>query len=350
MAKISVGVFGATGMVGQTIVQLLDNHPWFEVTELAASENSAGKSYEDVMRMRWSAGSEIPEYARGMIVKEAGTTPDCNLVLSALDSKVAGPIEEGLAKAGYAVSSNSRNHRMFDDVPLLIPEINANHINLIKKQQKERGWEGFIVTDPNCSAMQLCIALKPLQDAFGLESVMITTMQALSGAGYPGVPSMDIMDNVIPFIGDEEEKLQSEPLKILGSFAKDRIRPANFKISAQCNRVAVRHGHMETVNVKLSRKADEDKIIKAFESFKPLKEMGLPSAPERPIVYMRNENRPQPKLDANIENGMASVVGRLRKCSILDYKFIVLGHNLVRGAAGAAILNAELLKAKGYVG
>ncbi|MDE1851558.1 MAG: aspartate-semialdehyde dehydrogenase [Candidatus Micrarchaeota archaeon] len=350
MAKISVGVFGATGMVGQTIVNLLDNHPWFKVTELAASENSAGKIYGEVMKLRWNASPEMPEYARDMVVKEAGFKPDCDIVLSALDSKVAGPIEQGLAKNGYAVSSNSKNHRMFDDVPLLIPEINADHVNLIKRQQRERRWKGFIVTDPNCSAMQLCIALKPLHDEFGLESVMVSTMQALSGAGYPGVPSMDIMDNVIPFISDEEEKLQTEPLKILGSFAKDRIMPAGFKVSAQCNRVAVRNGHLETVNVKLSKKTSEEDIIKAFESFKPLKGMGLPSAPERPIVYMRNENRPQPKLDVNAENGMASVVGRLRKCGILDYKFLVLGHNLIRGAAGAAILNAELLKAKGYIG
>lgn len=350
MAKISVGVFGATGMVGQTIVRLLDNHPWFKVTELAASESSAGKTYGDVMRLRWSADSEIPAYARGMVVAEAGTKPDCDIVLSALDSKVAGPIEQGLAKAGYAVSSNARNNRMEEDIPLLIPEINPDHVDLIRKQQKGRGWKGFIVTDPNCSAMQLCIALKPLHDAFGLEKVMVTTMQALSGAGYPGVPSMDIMDNVIPFIGDEEEKLQTEPLKILGSLEKGTIRPAGFGISAQCNRVAVRNGHLETVNVKLAKRASVDSIIDSFEAFKPLKGLGLPSAPSRPIVYMRNENRPQPKLDIGIENGMASVVGRLRECGILDYKFIVLGHNLIRGAAGAAILNAELLKAKGYIG
>ncbi len=349
MKKISVGVLGATGMVGQTIVALLDNHPWFEVTEVAASEKSAGKTYEEVMGTRWNTSSDMPEYARNLKIKECTPKLDCEVVLSALDASVAETIESDFAKAGYAVSSNAKNHRMDPDVPLLIPEINADHVDLIRTQQKARGWKGFIVTDPNCSTIQMCIVLKPLMDNFGLEKVIVTTMQALSGAGYPGVPSMDIADNVIPFINNEEDKVETEPLKILGKLSQGTIKNADFAVSAQCNRVAVRHGHMECVSVKLSKKTNEDEIISRLESFRPLAAMNLPSAPKRPIIYQRNQNRPQPKLDVNLENGMASVVGRLRKCNILDYKFVVLGHNLVRGAAGAAVLNAELLKAKGYL-
>lgn len=349
MAKIKVGVLGATGMVGQTLVQLLEKHPWFEVTELAASEKSTGRTYAEVMADRWAVSPEIPEYAQNLRVKECKPSLDCDLVLSALDSSVAFEIEEEFAKKGYAVSSNAKNHRMEPDVPLLIPEINYDHVDLIKAQQKRRGWKGFIVTDPNCSTIHMTLALKPLYDEFGIEKLIVTTMQAVSGAGYYGVPSMDIVDNVMPYIKDEEEKMESEPLKILGSLAKDSIRMAQFPISAQCNRVAVKFGHMECVSVKLAKKTDAESIISSFEKFNPLRNMGLPSAPKRPIIYSRGSNRPQPKLDANNENGMASTVGRLRKCNILDYKFVVLGHNVIRGAAGAAILNAELLKAKGYL-
>ncbi len=349
MAKISVGVLGATGMVGQTIVQSLTNHPWFEVTEVAASEKSAGKPYEEVMQSRWNINSEMPEYARNLMVKECKPNLNCDVVLSALDSSVAHSIEEDFARAGYAVSSNAKNHRMDPDVPLLIPEINADHINLIKSQQKSRGWKGFMVTDPNCSTIQLAIALKPLMDSFGVEKVIVTTMQALSGAGYPGVPSMDIIDNVIPYINDEEEKIETEPLKILGKISGDKISNAKFAISAQCNRVAVRHGHMQCVSVKLSKNAEEKQIISALNNFNPLRSLKLPSAPQHPIVYSNGNNRPQPKLDVNAGGGMTVTVGRLRECSILDYKFVVLGHNLVRGAAGAAILNAELLKVKGFL-
>jgi len=350
MDKIKIGVLGATGMVGQTIINMLANHPWFIVTEVAASERSAGRTYEEVMERRWNISPQIPEYARKLKVKECAPGLDCEIVLSALDSSVAGGIEEQFAQAGYAVSSNAKNHRMDSDVPLIIPEINADHLELIKKQKKSRGWKGFIVTDPNCSTIELCIALKPLQDKFGLEKVMVTTMQAVSGAGYPGVPSMDMIDNVMPYIGDEEEKVQTEPLKILGTMSAGDVKPLNAKFSAQCNRVAVRYGHMECVSIKLSKKASEKEIIAAFEGFHPLNDTRLPTAPKRPIVYLRNYDRPQPKLDVNAEGGMACSVGRLRPCNILDYKFVVLGHNLVRGAAGAAILNAELLKAKGYIG
>ncbi len=349
MKKIGIGVLGATGMVGQTIIKLMENHPWFEVREVAASEKSAGKTYEEVMVNRWSASEEIPETVRNMKLKDARPGIDCDMVLSALDSSVASVIEKNFAKEGYMVSSNAKNHRMDDDVPLLIPEINHEHLALVERQRKERGWKGFIITDPNCSTIHLCLALKPLVDSFGIEKVAVTTMQAVSGAGYPGVPSMDIIDNVVPFIKEEEEKLETEPLKIFGIEKGMKIHNADMKISAQCNRVSVKYGHMEAVSVKFSRKPGRDEIIKSFEEFSPIKKLGLPSAPKRPVIYKEEENRPQNKLDLNAEGGMASVVGRLRECSIMDYKFVVLGHNLVRGAAGAAILNAELLKAKGYL-
>ncbi|MDE1768329.1 MAG: aspartate-semialdehyde dehydrogenase [Candidatus Micrarchaeota archaeon] len=349
MPKISVGILGATGMVGQTLIQLLGDHPWFKVTELAASDKSAGSRYEDIMGTRWNISSDIPEYAKDMEIKTCEPKLDCDIVLSALDSSVAGPVEEQFAKAGYAVSSNAKNHRMDQDVPLLIPEINPDHVDLIGEQRKRRGWEGFIVTDPNCSTIHLALALKPLYDRFGLEKVMVTTMQALSGAGYPGVSSMDITDNVIPFINDEEDKVEIEPVKILGKAINGKIKYADIGISAQCNRVAVKYGHTECASVKLGKKATKEDLIRAFEEFRPNKQLKLPSAPQRPVVYIDKENRPQPKLDVNTQNGMASTVGRLRPCKILDYKFVVLGHNLVRGAAGAAILNAELLKVKGYI-
>ncbi|MBI2580949.1 aspartate-semialdehyde dehydrogenase [Candidatus Woesearchaeota archaeon] len=352
MKKIKVGILGATGMVGQRFVQLLDGHPWFEVTELAASEQSAGKTYEEAVAGRWKISADIPEYARKLKVKECRPNLDCKLVFSALDAAVAGPIEEEFAKAGYAVSSNSRNHRMDADVPLLIPEVNADHLGLVKVQQKQRGWKGFIVTNPNCSTIHMVMALKPLMDWFGLDKVMVTTMQALSGAGYPGVASMDIIDNVYPYIGMEEEKMQTETLKLLGRLNSNStgVDFAKAIVSAQCNRVNVSDGHTECVSVKLSKPATERDIIHAFESFNPLKSLKLPSSPEHPIVVRTEPDRPQPKLDRIEEKGMASIIGRIRKCPVLDYKFVVLGHNTIRGAAGAAILNAELMKAKGLIG
>ncbi len=350
MGKISIGVLGATGMVGQTILNLLSNHPWFEVTAIAASEQSAGKKYGEVMASRWNISPEIPEYVREMKISECRPGLECEMVLSALDSSVALEIEQEFAKAGYAVSSNASNHRMHPDVPLLIPEVNADHVKLIDYQRKKRGWKGFIVTDPNCSTIGLTLALKPLLDNFGLEKVIVTTMQGLSGAGYPGVPSMDIVDNLIPYIKNEEEKLESEAQKILGKLSGISIKPAEAAVSANCNRVAVRYGHTECASVKLSKETTEDEIIKAFNNFHPLKHSGLPSAPEKPLIYLTGENRPQPKLDVNAGNGMTASIGRLRKCNILDYKFVVLSHNLIRGAAGAAILNAELLKTTGYIG
>ena len=349
MSKVRIGILGATGMVGQTLVSLLEGHPWFEVTALAASDKSVGKKYEEVMENRWSLGGGIPEYARGMKLEECKPGLDCSLVLSGLDSGVALKIEEDFARAGYGVSSNAKSHRMDKDVPLLMPEINPGHLGLIGAQRKRRGWKGFIVTDPNCTTMGMSLALKPLDDRFGVDKVMVTTMQALSGAGYPGVPSIDIVDNIIPYINDEEDKVEEEPLKILGELKGSSIMKAKMRISASCNRVAVKYGHTECISVKLSKKTDIDGLVDAFERFRPLKGVGLPSAPERPVIVLRQDNRPQPKLDVNLEKGMASVIGRIRRCNILDYKFVLLSHNMVRGAAGAAILNAELLKAKGYL-
>ena len=362
MKKLKVGILGATGMVGQRFVQLLEGHPWFEVAELAASPESAGKTYEEAVVGRWKISADVPQYARKMKMKECRPNPgyfDCKLVFSALDAAVAGPIEEEFAKAGYVVSSNSRNHRMDADVPLLIPEVNPEHLGIVKTQQKLRGWKGFIVTNPNCSTIHMVLALKPLMDKFGLEKVMVTTMQALSGAGYPGVASLDIIDNVYPYIGMEEEKMQTETLKLLGKFigtGKDenaKIENAKVAVSAHCNRVNVSDGHTECVSVKLSKpsgSATEKDIIRAFENFNPLKTLQLPSSPPHPIVVRKEPDRPQPRLDRNAEKGMASVIGRVRKCNVLDYKFVVLGHNTIRGAAGAAILNAELMKAKGLIG
>ena len=349
MKKIKVGVLGATGMVGQMIIYLLKNHPWFEVSEVAASDRTAGKTYAEVMESRWSIGNEIPETVRDLVVKDCNPKLDCDIILSALDSSVAFEIEEIFARAGYPVSTNAMNHRMEEDVPLIIPEVNSNHLDIIKIQKERRRWTGFIVANPNCSTIQLCLALKPLYDSFGIENIMVTTMQALSGAGYPGVPSLDIIDNVLPFIKNEEEKIETEPLKIFGFLSNDKIIPKNISISAQCNRVAVKYGHMENVSVKLSNIADKESMINSFNNFNPIKNLNLPSAPKRPIIYLNSDNKPQPKLDVNLENGMASIVGRLRKCNIFDYKFTVLGHNLIRGAAGGTILNAELLKVKGYI-
>lgn len=349
MAKIKVGILGATGTVGQRFVQLLESHPWFEVTELAASEQSAGKAYEEAVSGRWKISGNIPEYAKKMKVKECKPNLDCKIVFSALDANVAGDIEKEFAKNGYIVSSNSRNHRMESDVPLIIPEVNADHLALIEQQRKNRKWKGFIITNPNCSTIHMVLALKPLQEKFGIDKVMVTTMQAVSGAGYPGVASLDIIDNVVPYIGGEEEKMQSESLKLLGNYSAGKIKMAGIAISASCNRVNVNDGHLEAVSVKLSKAATEQQVKDAFRNFNPLKSLDLPSSPKNPIVVMEEPDRPQPKLDRNLENGMASVVGRIRKCSILDYKFMVLGHNTIRGAAGAAILNAELLKERGYL-
>lgn len=349
MPKIKCGVLGATGAVGQRFIQLLASHPWFEVVVVAASDNSAGKTYGEAAR--WHVSPDMPPAVRNLIVQPVEPGLDCELIFSALPGDVAGPTELAFASAGYAVSTNASAHRMAADVPLLIPEINADHLSLIAGQKKGRRWErGFIVANPNCSTIHMTLALKPLHDAFGLRKVMVTTMQAVSGAGYPGVPSLDIVDNVIPYIGGEEPKMETEPLKILGRAAGDSVEWADFKISAACNRVAVRDGHLEAVTVELNDKPSLEDLTEALATFQGEPQvLRLPSAPAWPIIVRRESNRPQPMLDRDVESGMASVVGRIRPDNIFDYKFMVLGHNTIRGAAGGAILNAELLVAKGYL-
>ncbi|MEW6034132.1 MAG: aspartate-semialdehyde dehydrogenase [Chloroflexota bacterium] len=348
MNKVKVGVLGATGMVGQRFIQLLADHPWFEVTELAASEKSAGRTYREVMEGRWKLPTPIPEGVGRLMVKECVPELDCRIAFSALDADVAGPIEQAFAAAGYVVSSNSRNHRMEADVPLLIPEVNADHLELIPTQKRNRGWKGMIVTNPNCTTIHLVLVLKPLMQ-FGLSQVFVTSMQALSGAGYPGVASLDIVDNVVPFIGGEEEKVERETVKLLGKCEERKVQFAPIVVSAHCNRVGVVDGHTECVSVKLSKKPGVAAIVNAFREFNPLQGLGLPSAPAHPIVVRDEPNRPQPRMDRDLEKGMASVVGRVRECPLLDYKLVLMGHNTIRGAAGAAILNAELMKSKGYI-
>jgi aspartate-semialdehyde dehydrogenase len=346
--RIPCAVLGATGSVGQRFVQLLARHPWFRPAELVASERSAGRPYREATD--WRLDAFMPDEAAGLTVKgydEALVSP---IVFSALPAEVAGEIEQRLAKAGHAVLSNTRTHRMEPDVPLLIPEVNAEHVAAIAVQKKNRGFSGFIATNPNCSTIHMVLALKPLQQAFGLEAVLVTTMQAVSGAGYPGVSSLDMIDNVVPYIGDEEGKMESETQKLLGGYGPGGFVPAPIVVSASCNRVPVRDGHTECVNVRLREPALPEEVIAAFETFRGRpQELKLPSAPPQPVVVRREANRPQPNLDRDTHNGMASVVGRVRPCPLMGTKFVVLGHNTVRGAAGASILNAELLKVEGLL-
>ena len=343
--KIPVAVLGATGSVGQRFIQLLENHPWFEVKEVAASERSAGKPYKEAVN--WVQSTPIPESVKNLTVKNCEPGLESKVTFSGLDSSIAGEVETAFASKGYAVISNSKNHRMDKDVPLLVPEINPDHLQLVK-YQKYNG--GLIVTNPNCSTIGMVLALKPLADAFGLELVNVVTMQGLSGAGYPGVSSLDIIDNVIPFIGGEEPKMESEPLKILGEFDPTGIKNIDIKISAQCNRVGVIDGHTECVQVKLKKKASIEEVKKAWINFsaEPQK-LKLPFAPEKPIYYFEEEKYPQPRIHRNIDKGMAVATGRLREDKLFDYKFIVLSHNTIRGAAGGAILCGELMKAKGII-
>jgi aspartate-semialdehyde dehydrogenase len=347
--KWRAGVLGATGAVGQRIVKLLAGHPWFELTGVAASERSTGKCYADAVR--WHLEGPVPEVARGLVVKDLETTLECDFVFSALDSSVAGEAEEQFARAGYPVVSNSKNHRMDPDVPLLIPEVNASHVNCIPVQQKNRKYDnGFIVTNPNCSTAGLVLVLKPLADAFGLEKLFVVTMQAVSGAGYPGVPSLDALGNVIPFIDGEEEKMEAEPQKLLGKWDGNRFIDAGLGISAHCNRVAVVDGHTECVSVRLKKTATIEEVRETLRNFEVSGELAvLPTAVKSPVVVLDEDDRPQPRKDANTGHGMAAVVGRVRECPLLDVKLTLLSHNLVRGAAGAALLNAELLAARGFL-
>jgi aspartate-semialdehyde dehydrogenase len=338
-----VGILGATGAVGQTFVQLLQNHPDFRIARLAASERSAGKTYQEAAN--WVAAVEMPEHVADMEVLpcDPARLADCDLVFSGLDAGAATDIERAFADAGIPVISNARNHRMDPTVPLLIPEVNPDHTALIDRQPGP----GFIVTNPNCSTVGLVMALKPLHDAFGLEAVSVVTMQALSGAGYPGVASLDALGNVVPFIGGEEEKMAAEPLKILGELRADGVAPAGMVISAQCNRVAVMDGHMECVSVRLARPATPAEAAEAMRSWKsPLAGLNLPTAPETPLRVFDDERFPQPRRHAMAAGGMQVSVGRVRACPVMGLKFVVLSHNTIRGAAGGAILNAELLVAQ----
>lgn len=341
--KIAVGILGATGSVGQKFVELLTDHPWFEITALAASERSKGNMYKEVVK--WFQTSRLPSDIGEMTVNLCEPNLPCRIVFSGLDSRVAGRIETQFAEAGYVVVSNSKNHRMDPQVPLLVPEINSDHLELVKFQSFNNG---MIVTNPNCSTIGMVMALKPLLDEFGLNRVSVVTMQALSGAGYPGVSSVEIMDNIIPYISGEEMKMETEPLKIFGTLHGNVITPRDLSISAQCNRIAVMDGHLESISVKLGKAAALNEIKAAWRQFSSEPQrFKLPSAPEQPIHYFEEEQFPQPRLHRNLDKGMAVSVGRLRKCPVLDYKFTVLSHNTIRGAAGGAILNAELMVKQG---
>jgi aspartate-semialdehyde dehydrogenase len=349
-AKRKVAILGATGAVGQRYIQLLQGHPWFKVEVLAASERSAGKKYRDACN--WVMENNLPQEIADMTV--ADTTVESvqksgkvDLIFSSLPGDLAGPVEEEFA-AVYPVFSKASAHRMEADVPLLIPEVNPEQaVGLIPVQRKNRGWKGYITTDPNCSTIQMAMTLKPLMQ-FNIKQVMVTTMQALSGAGYPGVPSLDIIDNVVPYIGKEEEKMESESLKILGAFNGETVQNANFVISASCNRVHVKDGHLESVFVKLADSPSLNEVEEAFRTFKgePQK-LKLPSAPEHPIVVRKEANRPQPRFDRDEGKGMAITVGRIRKDPLMTLKYMCLGHNTIRGGAGAGVLSAELMVAKG---
>jgi aspartate-semialdehyde dehydrogenase len=345
--RIEVGVLGATGMVGQQFIHQLAGHPWFELVWLAASERSEGKRYADATP--WRLESPIPEGIADRTVEPATPGVGPRLVFSALDAGVAGELERAFADAGHLVVSNARNHRMDPAVPLLVPEVNAEHLALLRAQARQRGGRGAIVTNPNCSTVVLTMALAPLR-AFDLRACLVSTMQAVSGAGYPGVASLDILGNVIPFISGEEEKIESETRKILGTLAGDAVEPHPVRVSAHTNRVPVVDGHTETISVALGKKPGFAELRAVLEGFTGVPQrLGLPSAPERPLLYLDQPNRPQPRFDAGRGRGMTVSVGRLRPCPVLDWKLVALGHNTVRGAAGAAVLNAELMQAEGLL-
>jgi aspartate-semialdehyde dehydrogenase len=348
MAKIPVGILGATGMVGQRFIQLLAAHPWFEIAWVAASERSFGKSYEEAAK--WKMKTAIPKKIATMKLSAAEPKDAPKVIFAALDAEIALDMEPAFADAGCAVISNSSAFRMHPQVPLVIPEINADHLKLIDLQSWRKQSGGFMVTNSNCSVMGLAIALAPLQKAFGIESVFVVTMQAVSGAGYPGVSSLDILGNVVPYIKNEEEKMQEEAGKLLGKLKGREVIPASFAISSHCNRVAVEDGHTESISIKLKKPATPEKIIAAWRAFRSqVADLKLPFSPAEPIFYDERPDRPQPRLDIERGHGMTVSCGRLRPCSILDWKFTMLSHNTIRGAAGAALLNAELLKVKGYL-
>jgi len=337
--KYRVGILGATGTVGQRFLQLLEGHPQFEVTALAASDRSAGKTYGEACA--WKLNGSIPESARGIVVQPIEPPLDCDLVFSSLPSSVARETEEAFARAGYPVISNSSSYRMDEDVPLLIAEINPDHLDLIPVQQQKRGFgKGFIVTNPNCAVVSFAPPLAAIHRRFGVESAVVTTMQAVSGAGYPGVASMDIVDNVMPYIAGEEPKVETEAQKIIGTFADGAIEKADFAVSAQCFRVNVLDGHTCAVRVNLKQKSTLEDVVRSMKEFPSL---GLHSSPKNFIEVTDEPSRPQPRIDRDNGNGMAITVGRVFPDTVFDYRFVALSHNTVRGAAGSAILNAELL-------
>ena len=347
--KHNVGILGATGMVGQRFIQLLEDHPWFQVTWLAASDRSSGKSYGEAVR--WKLDTPLPASIAALPVSPASPENAPSIIFAALDTDIARDLEPKFAAAGCAVISNSSAFRMQADVPLVIPEVNADHLALTSHQNwnpsATSNRRGYIVTNPNCSAIGLVLALKPLAERFGLRAVFVSTMQAVSGAGYPGVPSLDILGNVVPFIRNEEEKLEAETQRLLGKLEGNRVIPLDSRVSAHCNRVAVEDGHTESVSIQLATKPSREEVLDAWREFQPLREKNLPSAPLQPVEYATAEDRPQPRLDRMRGRGMTATVGRLRPCSLLDWKFTVLSHNTIRGAAGAALLNAELLASQG---
>ncbi len=347
MKVIEVGVLGATGMVGQSFIRFLQGHPWFKLTWLGASDRSAGKKLRDATA--WRLEGTMPDSAGDIVISECKPGNAPQLVFSAMDASVATEIEREFAQAGHIVVSNSRNHRMEPDVPLLVPEINANHLTILPMQKKNRGWKGAIVTNPNCSTVVLTMALAPLV-RFGIQRVVATTMQAVSGAGYPGVASMDIVANVIPFIKGEEEKMECETQKILGDVSPDGFQPLPARVSAHCNRVAVVDGHMVAASVEFASKPSLADLQEAIEQFCGIpQQRKLPSAPARPLIYRHEQDRPQPRRDAAVGNGMPVFVGRLRECPVFDAKFVACGHNTIRGAAGAAVLNAELMVSEALI-
>lgn len=342
--KVPVAVLGATGSVGQRFIELLANHPWFSIRAIAASEKSVGKRY--VNAVNWLSSTPIPKHVAQMVVQPCLPNVDCPLIFSAMDSSVAGEIEADFAREGYMVVTNARNHRMEADVPLLVPEINPEHLQVLNQAGR---YKGKIVANPNCSTIGLVLALKPL-DRFGIEQVHVVTMQAVSGAGYPGVASLDMIDNLIPYISGEEEKMESESLKILGLYDGNQFISHPLKISAQCNRVPVSDGHTECVSIKFKQKPTRDEIIEAWRSFtSEAQALQLPSAPIQPLHYFEEKNCPQPKMHRNLDKGMAVSIGRLRPCPLFDFKFTLLSHNTIRGAAGGAILNGEILLKKGFI-
>lgn len=346
--KIPVGLLGATGTVGQRFVERLAEHPWFEIACVAASDRSRGRSYGEAAH--WRLPSAIPDRVASLTVCAPADDLPCRIVFSALDAALAREIEPELARRGMIVFSNASAHRMDDDVPLLLPEVNADALRLVERQRRERGWTGAIVTNANCSTIVLAMALAPLHRAFGIERVAVTTMQAVSGAGYPGVPSLDILGNVLPDIPDEAAKIERETSKILGTLAGDRVEAAPITISAMTYRVPVEDGHTEAVSVGLSRRAGAAEVVAAWQEFRPPDPVrGLPSAPERPVIYVDAPHRPQPRRDAGASGGMAVVVGGLKPCALFDWKFTALGHNTIRGAAGASVLNAEWARVSGLL-